>query len=191
MSRKGKMGMSGKQVLMLGLVALVITAGYYRWTIEADKYESVPVNSDAIPVAGEEEKKQESKATEEQKTENKSETKTESKTLSQLREERDRGRGEIMEEWKKTAQSSEASVDAKKEAEKKMKTATEYSEKEKSIEILIKSKGYSDCFAQISDSGVVVMVSGGELNGSKVAQMKDIIVGETGVEVRNIKISAE
>ena len=96
-----------------------------------------------------------------------------------------------MEEWKKTAQSSEASADTKKEAEKKMKTATEYSEKEKSIEILIKSKGYKDCFAQISDAGVTVMVSGGELNGSKVAQMKDIIVGETGVEVRNIKISAE
>ncbi len=189
MSRKGKMSVSGKQVLMLGLVALVITAGYYRWTIEVDKYSSVPASNEVVPVAGGEEKKQEETANDAGKSEDKA--KTESKTLTQLREERDRSRGEIMEEWKKTAQSTEASSNAKAEAEKKMKTATEYSEKEKSIEILIKSKGYKDCFAQISEGGVTVMVAGGELNGSKVAQMKDIIVGETGVEVRNIKISAE
>ncbi len=187
MSRKGKMSMNGKQVLMLGLVALVITAGYYRWTTETEKYSSIPVAGETVPAAGNGEKKE----TTDGKQEDKTETKTESKTLAQLKEERDRSRGEIMEEWKKTSQSSEASVDAKAAAEKKMKTATENSEKEKSIEILIKSKGYKDCFAQISDSGVTVMVSGGELNGSKVAQMKDIIVGETGVEVRNIKISAE
>ncbi len=183
MSRKGKFSVNGKQVLMLGLVALVITAGYYRWTLEAEKYDSIPVSGDAIPVTGEKEKVAE-----------KEKTKTEesgSKNIATLKEERDRSRGELMEEWKKLAQSSEASGDAKKKAEEKIRAATEYSEKEKSIEILIRSKGYQDCFVQVSESGVTVVVAGGELNGSKVAQMKDIIVGETGVEVRNIKISAE
>lgn len=182
MSRKGKIGVGGKQVLLLGLVALVITAGYYRWTLEADKFESIPVNSDAIPVA------EEGKEAKSGKTEAAT---TEGKTIEKLKEERDRSRGELMDSWEKTARSGEASADAKQSAEEKLQKATDASEKEKSIEILIQSKGYKDCFVQISESGVNVVVAGGELNGSKVAQMKDIIVGETGVEVRDIKISAE
>lgn len=178
MSQKGKGFKSGKQVLLLGLVALVITAGYYRWTIEAEQYESVPVSGDVVPVAGE--KAEEKKAEE-----------TKNTKIEKLKAERDRTRGEMMEEWKKTAQSSETGAMAKKEAEAKLKSATEFSEKETSIEILIQSKGYSSCFAHMTENGVTVVVGGGELDGSKVAQMKDIIVGETGVEVRNIKISAE
>lgn len=178
MSQKGKGFKSGKQILLLGLVALVITAGYYRWTIEANQYESIPVSGDAVPVAGEKPK----------------ETGQGEKTVTnieKLKAERDKTRGEMMEEWKKTAQSSDAGAMAKKEAEAKLKSAAEFSEKETSIEILIQSKGYRACFAHINENGVTVVVGGGELDGSKVAQMKDIIVGETGVEVRNIKISAE
>lgn len=178
MSRKGSMGKGGKQILLLGLVALVITAGYYRWTMEAEQFESVPVSGDAVSVAGE---KTEEKKTEEAKIPG----------VQKLKEERDRTRGEMMEEWEKTTQSSDAGAQVKKEAEAKLKAAREFSEKETSVEILIQSKGYSDCFAHMTENGVTVVVSGGELDGSKVAQMKDIIVGETGVEVRNIKISAE
>ncbi len=178
MSRKGNVGKGGKQILLLGLVALVITAGYYRWTIEADQYESIPVSGDAVSVAGE-------------KAEEKKPEETKSTNIEKLKAERDRTRGEMMEEWKKTAQSSDAGAQAKKDAEARMKAATEFSEKERSIEILIQSKGYSSCFAHITENGVTVVVGGGELDGTKVAQMKDIIVGETGVEVRNIKISAE
>ena len=43
----------------------------------------------------------------------------------------------------------------------------------------------------MDESGVTVVVSGGEINGAKVAQIKDIIISETGVDVKNIKISAE
>lgn len=178
MSQKRKGFKSGKQVLLLGLVALVITAGYYRWTIESEQYESIPVSGDAVPVAGE---KAEEKKAEEIK----------SSGIEKLKAERDKSRGEMMEEWKKTAESSEAGAMAKKEAEAKLKAASDFREKETSIEILIQSKGYSACFAHMTENGINVVVGGGELNGSKVAQMKDIIVGETGVAVRDIKISAE
>ncbi len=183
MSRKRKFSVNGKQVLLLGLVALVITAGYYRWTLETEKYDSFPVNGEAVPVAGEGEVVEATKSAEKGEKQN--------VTIEKLKEERDRARGELMEEWKKIAQSSEATAEAKKDAAEKIKNTTNYSEKEKSIEILVQSKGYRDCFAQINENGVTVVVGGGELNGSKVAQVKDIIVGETGVEVRNIKISAE
>ncbi len=173
MSQKRKFNLKGKQVLLLGLVALVITAGYYRWTVETEKYNTLPVTGDAVPV------------------ENGEEAQTQNKSLTELKKDRDSSRSASMEEWKKTVESSDAGLEAKKSAEEKMKKAGEYSEKEKTIETLIQAKGYSDCFVHISESGVTVRVAGGEMNGSKVAQMKDIIVGETNVPVRDIKISAE
>ncbi len=174
MSQKRKFNLKGKQVLLLGLVALVITAGYYRWTVETEKYNTLPVTGDAVPSESGE-----------------GEAQTQNKSLAELKQERDSSRSASMEEWKKTAESSDAGLEAKKSAEEKMKKAGEYSEKEKTIETLIQAKGYSDCFVHISESGVTVRVAGGEMNGSKVAQMKDIIVGETNVPVRDIKISAE
>ena len=176
---KKRFSIKGKQLLTLGLAALVITAGYYRWTVEEEKYESVSVTSEAIPTNGEEEQKKE-EANQNQEM-----------SLSALKEERDRTRGEMKEQWEKTAKSNDAGIESKQEAEKKIKMMNEYIEKENTIEMLVKAKGYGDCFAHINESGVTVRVSGGEINGSKVAQIKDIIVGETDVPVRNIKISAE
>ena len=176
MAKKG-FSLKGKQILTLGLAALVVTAGYYRWTIEEEKYESVSVSSEAIPVNAEGEQNGDSQNQE--------------KSLSALKEERDRTRGELKEEWEKTAKSSDAGIEAKQDAERKIKEMTQSAEKEKTIEMLVKAKGYGDCFAHINESGVTVRVSGGEINGSRVAQIKDIIVTETDVPVRNIKISAE
>ena len=55
---------------------------------------------------------------------------------------------------------------------------------------MVKAKGYEDCFAYVDGEGVSVTVKGGEIDGSKVAQIKDIIVTETNVSARNIRINA-
>lgn len=185
MSKDYKFKFKGKQVLLLGLVALVITAGYYRWSVESEKYSSVPVTSESLPVDNE---------SEQNNNENKDgsiEAKQKSNNISRLKQERDKARGEAVEQWKQTSQNSDASPDTKSAAEKKVKNANEYADKEASIETLIKAKGFNDSFAQIDESGITVMVSGGEINGAKVAQIKDIIVSETGIDIKNIKISAE
>ncbi len=192
MSQNRKFKFRGKQVLLLGLVALVITAGYYRWTVETDKYKTVPVTSEALPTnAGQEQKPEEGQNQQNQDGQPQNQNQGQSQGIAQLKQDRDSARSEAMEQWKETAQSKEASQETKSAAEKKVKAANEYAEKEKSIETLVKAKGYADCFAHVDESGVSVMVSGGEVNGAKVAQIKDIIVAETNVEVRNIKISAE
>lgn len=205
MSQNRKFKFKGKQVLLLGLVALVITAGYYRWTVETEKYQSLPASGEALPVHAEQEGEKEGGKPEEnkeQKTGKEDKEKGEGQNkqnsepgqglgIAQLKQERDSARSEAMEQWKKTVQSQEASRETKEAAEKKVKAANEYAEKEKAVETLVKAKGFADCFAHISESGVSVMVSGGEINGAKVAQIKDIIVAETQAEVRNIKISAQ
>ena len=190
MSQNRKFKFRGKQVLLLGLVALVITAGYYRWTVETDKYKTVPVTSEALPTNAEQEQKREEGQNQENQ-DGQNQNQNQSQGIAQLKQDRDSARSEAMEQWKETAQSKDASQETKSAAEKKVKAANEYAEKEKSIETLVKAKGYADCFAHVDESGVSVMVSGGEVNGAKVAQIKDIIVAETNVEVRNIKISAE
>lgn len=184
MSRNQKFKFKGKQVLLLGLVALVITAGYYRWTVETENLETVPVTGEALPVNHEQSENQEHGEQQEQ-------TQSQSQGIAQLKQERDKARSESIEQWQKTAQNKDASQESKTEAEKKVKFANEWTEKEKNIETLVKAKGYTDCFAHINDAGISVVVSGGEVNGAKVAQIKDIIVSETNIPVRNIKISAE
>ncbi len=177
MSQKRKTMFKGKQIILLGLVAMVITAGYYRWNVESQKYQSVPVTGEAVPQTAEQGEGGNDGG--------------QGGEISRLKQERDQARSEAIEQWKETSQSEDASAETKAAAEKKVKDANDYAEKEKSIETLVKAKGYTDCFAHVSENGVTVQVSGGEVNGNKVAQIKDIIVGETNASVRNIRISAD
>lgn len=186
MAKDRKLKFRGKQVLLLGLVALVITAGYYRWSVETEKYSSIPVTSESLPVNNDSEQKDGEEKNADQQTQQQT-----SEGIAKLRQERDKSRGDAIEQWKQTAQTKDATQETKTAAEKKVKDANDYTEKEISIETLVKAKGYNDCFAHVDGTGVTVVVSGGEVNGAKVAQIKDIIVAETNADIKNIKISAE
>ena len=92
MSQNKKVPFRGKQILLFGLVALVITAGYYRWTMETQQLNSVPVTGETLPVNGE---NQENADGGEQKEEAKEGSAGETQApntnvgLAQLRQERD------------------------------------------------------------------------------------------------------
>ncbi len=173
---KKKFQFRGRQILLFGLVALVITAGYYRWTIERSNYtESVPTASEALP--------------EESQNNQETEEKTDG-GIDALKRERDLARSKSIEQWQKVAQDSSSSQEAKRDAEKKIATENENADKERKVETMVKSKGYDDCFAYLSEGGIAVTVKGGEIDGSKVAQIKDIIITETNMPARNIKINA-
>ena len=185
-SQKRKIRFGGRQILLLGLVALVITAGYYRWTIEQGNLNAyIPTANETLPTEEQKNAKQDDKAEDKN---NQSGGGTEQ--MSKLRQERDSARSSSTEEWGKMAKNSDTSQENRKAAEDKIKQATEAAEKERNIETQIKAKGYADCFAYISESGVSVTVQGGEVDGAKVAQIKDIIVSETNVPVKNIKINS-
>ncbi len=182
-NQKKKFQFRGKQILLFGLVALVITAGYYRWTVEQDQIMSaVPTSGDVVQVNGDKEDKSDDNA---QNNENKG-----SGELAKLKQERDLARSRSSEEWAKIKESSDASQEAKKDAEKKITQETANAEKERNIEAMVLSKGFDDCIAYVDENNVAVTVKGGEVDGSKVAQIKDIIVSETNVPVKNIKITA-
>lgn len=212
----------GRQILVVGLVALVLAAGYYRWTLGNLEESAVSVSSTAVPENGssaggssaassappaadaetfgsdkggenkEEENKDENKDENgENNNENNNNNDGGSDVIMQSRRDRDKMRAETSDKWKEISSNSNASESAKKEAEENILKLTENTEKESVIETNVKSKGFEDCFAQISDSGVSVIVKGGKLDSAVVAQIKDIIVTETGESTARIKISAE
>lgn len=175
----------GKQILLFGLVALVITAGYYRWTIEGEKLSaSVTTASEAVP---------NDEAENGEKTEENAEGKDgydPTSEIETMRKDRDSARSQSEEEWRKITQSAEASAEAKRDAEKELSASSANADKERKIETMVKAKGYNDCLAYVDEGGVSVTVKGGEIDGAKVAQIKDIIVTETNVSVKNIRINA-
>lgn len=187
----------GKQILLLGLVALVISAGYYRWTIEREELaSSIPTANEALPVEadGGDNKGDENKdnnVTEQKSGNNQNDNGgTQSEDIAKLRKDRDSARSASVEEWKKLKADEKSSQESRKDAENKIKQATESADAERRVETQIKAKGYDDCFAYISENGISVTVKGGQIDGSKVAAMKDIIVTETHIPVKNIKINA-
>lgn len=187
----------GKQILLLGLVALVISAGYYRWTIEREELaSSIPTANEALPVEadGGDNKGDENKDNNvtEQKSDNNQNDNggTQNEDIAKLCKDRDSARSASVEEWKKLKSDEKSSQESRKDAENKIKQATESADAERRVETQIKAKGYDDCFAYISENGISVTVKGGQIDGSKVAAMKDIIVTETHIPVKNIKINA-
>lgn len=187
----------GKQILLLGLVALVISAGYYRWTIEREELaSSIPTANEALPVEadGGDNKGDENKdnnGTEQKSGNNQNDNGgTQSEDIAKLRKDRDSARSASVEEWKKLKADEKSSQESRKDAENKIKQAAESADAERRVETQIKAKGYDDCFAYISENGISVTVKGGQIDGSKVAAMKDIIVTETHIPVKNIKINA-
>lgn len=192
----------GKQVFVVGLIALVLAAGYYRWTIGAIRSDAVSVSSTASPSGSDDEQdaktfwggksdNDENNDNNDGNSENTNSGQQSKDVINSSRQDRDKLRGETMDKWKEIAGNKDASEAAKKQAEENIVKLTKYSESENAIETAVKSKGFDDCFAQMSDSGVSVIVKGGNLDSASVAQIKDIIIGETGVAASQIKISSE
>lgn len=199
-TEKRKFKFKGKQFLAFGLVALVLAAGYYRWTVGSGDMESVSVTSDVMPVNSDSDAKEENGGdgsdaqtgdTENDASQTAAPEQSSGAGIAASRQARDSQRSETMDSWKEIQSSADASQTAKQEAEKSILEATENQERESSIETQIKAKGFSDCFALISNGTVSVIVQGGNLDNSSVAQIKDIIISETGAKPSQIKISAE
>lgn len=203
-NNKKSVKLRGKQIMVVGLIALVLSAGYYRWTIGALRSDAVGVSSTTLPSDNNEKEETFFNKSDENKEDNKEDNKEETNDseksddatysgdiLARSRQERDALRGDVVDKWKEIASNKDAAESTKKQAEENVIKQTKQAENENNIETAIKSKGFEDCYAKVSDSGVSVIVKGGNLDNSTVAQIKDIIIDETGVDASQIKISSE
>ena len=162
-----------KQTLIIGLTAMILVAGYYRWSTQ--DMPDIPVMSDTIPVdAGD--------AIEV--------TGNDTGFFGQSRQERDSARSLIMEMAQAVIDNEESTADAKRDAQSKLSETTALIQRESTAETLIKAKGYQDCVVLNDENGdVSVVVEADELDGAKVNQIKDIVVSQLNVGATQIKIS--
>ena len=64
----------------------------------------------------------------------------------------------------------------------------DYMSKEKVIENLIKAKGFEEALVFITDNSVNVIIEAEKLADSDVAKILDIVITETKVDIKNVKI---
>lgn len=84
--------------------------------------------------------------------------------------------------------SSSASAESKTAAEAKKQQIIDLMDTELALEGLIKAKGFEDVVISTSTSNINVIVKSAELQEAEVAQIVDIIQGQTEYVLDNIKI---
>ncbi|MBR5156031.1 MAG: SpoIIIAH-like family protein [Clostridia bacterium] len=172
-------GIRGKQILVAGLAVLVAVAGYYRWAIEKD----------GTTVAVMNETKNQDGLEQPLSTEKQQENMTD--YFAKARYERDCARSEAAELLKVSNTDGE---NAEELAEKNLEMLEVFArnmEKETAIENMVIAKGYQDCVAFVDDAGVRVVVKSDTLQAEGVAQIKDIVVDQTGAKATDIRISTK
>ncbi len=63
-------------------------------------------------------------------------------------------------------------------------------EKEADIESLVRAKGFTDCIAYVDADTISVVVQAESLESEQIAQIRDIVLGNSDIAVENIKIVA-
>jgi len=169
-----------KQILIAGLAVLVAVAGYYRWTVEQNP-DSVTVMNNSVLVQPEDENITENTESENEYTD----------YFAKARYERDCARTEAAELLAVSVQGDDVNSEQGQKNSDKLAQYAKNTEDETTIENMVIAKGYSDCVAFVDNDGVRVVVKTDELNAEGVAQIKDIVIEQTGVKATAIKISSK
>lgn len=101
---------------------------------------------------------------------------------------RNKARDEAMEVLKTVTNSDTALDEAKQAALTDINKIAMEIEKEANIETLIKSKGFAQCIAVISDNKCNIIVETSGLLPGEVAQISEIVYEQTGIVPENLKI---
>jgi stage III sporulation protein AH len=91
---------------------------------------------------------------------------------------------------KQSSENTEASQEARDAALESFNLIATQALKEAQIESLVMAKGFENCVAYISDTGIDIVVSSpeGGLVAEEVSKIKDIVIGETNASVADIVI---
>ncbi len=99
-------------------------------------------------------------------------------------------RGEMISMLTDTIESKDSGIEKNSASEQKTKLMA-YMEMEKSVENLIRAKGYTDAFVIVTDRSVNVTVQKDVLDDTDVAKILDVVMRETGRAAENIVIQAK
>jgi len=156
-----------KQLVVAALAVVVGVAGY----INADKS---PVSETGGKYLGE------------AQLVNSESTKTD--FFSQARIDREAGRSRSIETFNAVLQNENADSEAKASAQQGVLELAENTETETAIENLLKARGFQDAVCYINNGMANVVVKTDFLDSSGVAQISEIVTGQSGIAQEKIKI---
>lgn len=195
-----------KQLILTGLVLTLGAAVYLNWQFSSNT--DLLSGADAVSVSKElgeaefvntssDKKVGEStteKATSAEKTTNSEKTtnaeKGSDEYFAQAKVDRQQTQDKIAEMTQDILESSEESESAKTEAVAKAAELATIMEQQTNVESLIKSKGFEECMVFIQNGECSIVVKDSELTSDDVMIIKDVAVGQTGISVDKVKITA-
>ena len=101
---------------------------------------------------------------------------------------RDKLRAGLIDRLNEIVNNDNTNDEMRAEAQKKIIEIGNISEKELTIEGLIKAKGFEDVLIFLTDGNAKIVVSKGELSEQDVVKILDVVVSETNLDTSNIKI---
>lgn len=197
--RKNKMFvLRKKQVVAVSLLILIGIAGYLNWTFRNDAVdpdvavmyqeaskkigEAQMVNADSTQEANEG-----AQETAQPPQEN-SDLKNANNYFAQAKLEREVKRSESMEMLTQLISTQGTDKETKTNAENEIRRMVEYTEKETTMENMIRAKGFDETVVFMSENMVSIAVASEGLNEVDAAQIQDIVTNSCGYSADKIKI---
>ena len=109
--------------------------------------------------------------------------------FSRVRLERKQTQDEMIELARSIVEATETSGKGKEEAVKQLNDLSNIVQQQGNIENLVKAKGFEDCVAFIQNGECSVVVTGKELKSDLLIAIKDIVMGQSGIEFDKIRVT--
>ena len=109
--------------------------------------------------------------------------------FSSVRLERKQTQDEMIELARSIVEATETSGKGKEEAVKQLNDLSNIVQQQGNIENLVKAKGFEDCVAFIQNGECSVVVTGKELKSDLLIAIKDIVIGQSGIDFDKIRVT--
>ena len=109
--------------------------------------------------------------------------------FSKVRLERRQTQDEMVDLARSIVEATETSGKGREEAVKQLNDLSNIIQQQGNIENLVKAKGFKDCVAFIQNGECSVVVTGLELKSDLLISIKDIVMGQSGIDFDRIRVT--
>ena len=109
--------------------------------------------------------------------------------FAKVRLERKQIQDDLIELAKEVIEATDSDTKGKKEAVEHLNKMTDIIRQQSNVENLIIAKGFDDCVAFIQNDECSIVVTGRELKSDMLIAIKDIVIGQTGIEFDKIRVT--
>lgn len=186
-----------KQIVLASLVLALGAAVYLNWQFSDNDLLQTSADSaigEAQLVNNQSDESVENEDNSDKKEDGSKSNKSDSKTsadeyFADVRTQRQKSQDEALDKAEDILEAASSDETAKNEALESAKQIANIYQQQTNIESLIKAKGFSDCVAFIQNDECSIVLKKSEMNNETNLVIKDIVNGQSGIEVERIKIT--